>query len=74
MSQLVINNLDFCKQSQFYQDQEIQGGIFSMNFEFDGAFELNPTGKAAAASGAAVGLAIGEGNTETEILTISPTE
>jgi hypothetical protein len=74
MSQLVINNLEFCKSSELNQDRVkgSQGGIFEMDLAFDGAFKVDAAGEAAAGGGAAVAIAIGSDNPT--VFTITATE
>jgi hypothetical protein len=74
MSQLVIENLEFCKSSKLKQDQ-VQGGqndIFDIEIEFEGAFKANPSGEAAAGAGTAVAIAIGD--SDPTVLTITTAE
>jgi len=74
MSQLVIDNLEFCKGSEPEQDniQGSQGGILEMGLALDVNFKLNAAGEAAAGGGAAAAIAIGNNNPT--VFTITVTE
>ena len=62
MTQLVINDLDFC-QNHLPEPETIEGSGSYFSVEFDVDFEslFDPAGEAAAGFGAAIGLAIGDG-------------
>jgi len=73
MNQLVINDLEFCQNSKLQQDQvQGQGSFFSVDFAFDGKFDFKPSGEAAAGSGAAVAVAIG--NDKPTVFTVTAVE
>lgn len=61
MTQILINDLEFCESSSLPQEQ-VQGGasFFDFSSDFTGAFDFSPDGSVAAGSGAAVAVAIGD--------------
>jgi len=73
MTQLVINDLEFCQNSKLDLDQlRGRGSFFDVDFAFDSKFDFKPSGEAAAGSGAAVAVAIGNDNST--VITVAAVE